>query len=153
MPTFEQTISLATMAHECQKDRAGQPYILHLLRVMLSMESEDERIVALLHDIVEDTEITFTTFEKLADYGFSSEVIKAVKHLTKQPGEEYIDYIQRVTKNPLAAKVKLADMRDNMDETRIPHPTDADKKLWQKYKAAYPILIASQRKEDTGADG
>ena len=96
MPTIEQAIFLATMAHEGQKDRADQPYILHLLRVMLSVDTEEERIVALLHDIVEDTEITLTTFEKLADYGFSLEVIEAVKHLTKQPGEEYIDYIQRV---------------------------------------------------------
>ena len=102
--------------------------------------------------MVEDTEITFTTFEKLEDYGFSPEIIDAVKYLTKQPGEEYMDYIQRVTLNPLSAKVKLADMRDNMNESRIPHPTDADKKLWQKYKEAHPILIASQHKGETGTE-
>ena len=143
MPTLEETLFIAVLAHEGQRDRADKPYILHPLRVMFSMETEEERIVAVLHDVVEDTEMTL---DKLEDYGFSPEIIDAVKHLTKQPGEEYMDFISRVTLNPLATKIKMADLRDNMDESRIAHPTDADETPWRKYKEAYPVLVAGQYK-------
>lgn len=109
-------INLAYQAHEGQVDKAGAPYILHCLRVANAMVTTDEKIVALLHDVVEDTEITF---EYLEHEGFSEEVVTAVKAITRELEETYNDYLLRVARNELAYKVKLADMLDNSDVTRF----------------------------------
>lgn len=109
-------INLAYQAHEGQIDKAGAPYVIHCLRVANAMSTTDEKIVAILHDIVEDTEITF---EYLEHEGFSEEVVTAVKAITRELEEPYNDYLLRVVKNKLAYKVKLADMMDNSDVTRF----------------------------------
>lgn len=128
---------IATKVHAGQKDKAGAPYLLHVLRVMMSVEKMDERIVALLHDVVEDSE---TTIEELANEGFSKKILRAVELLTKTEHKTYEDYIQEIKRNELARVVKLADLKDNMNITRLKKVTESDNLRIKKYKAAYKFL-------------
>src|SRR5215212_3146899 len=114
--TLERAIRIAAEAHAGQVDKAGAPYILHPLRVMLRMHSDEERIVAVLHDVVEDSDYSLET---LAREGFAPAVIEAVKALTKLPGESRVAAARRAAVNPLARIVKLADNTENMDLSRI----------------------------------
>lgn len=134
---FEKAIMIATKVHAGQKDKAGAPYLLHVLRVMMSVEKMDERIVALLHDVVEDSE---TTIEELANEGFSKKILRAVELLTKTEHKTYEDYIQEIKRNELARVVKLADLKDNMNITRLKKVTESDNLRIKKYKAAYKFL-------------
>lgn len=122
---LNKAIQIAVKAHEGQVDKGGNPYILHSLRVMLSCNSEIERICAVLHDVVEDTPVTF---EDIREQGFSDEIVNALDCLTRHKGESYDDFIRRVLKNKIACSVKLADLADNMDLTRISSPTDKDER-------------------------
>ncbi|MBC7337968.1 MAG: GTP pyrophosphokinase [Clostridia bacterium] len=124
-------------AHRGQKDRAGAPYILHPLRVMLSSREPLEMIAGVLHDVVEDSGIAL---EQLRTAGYPADVIEALDALARRPGENYGDYLARVKANPLALRVKLADLRDNLDESRIPEPSEDDRRLWQKYRRALQEL-------------
>ncbi|MFH0873268.1 MAG: HD domain-containing protein [Candidatus Komeilibacteria bacterium] len=140
MVTLEDTIVFATQLHNGQKDKAGAPYILHVLRVMLQMKTEQERIVALLHDVAEDCNITLEPM-----MGFGQEVMDAVDCLTKRPQEEhnYDAFIQRIASGPaLARRVKIADLRDNSDLTRFAQPTEADRRRCLKYHRALAILTS-----------
>lgn len=128
---------IATKAHEGQKDKAGAPYLLHILRVMMSVERMDEKIVALLHDVVEDSEVSV---EELAYERFPKKILKAVELLTKTEKKTYEDYIQEIKNNDLARAVKLADLKDNMNITRLKKVTESDKLRIKKYKAAYNLL-------------
>ena len=110
MPTFEDALALAAMAHKGQYDLAGAPYICHPMRVALAQTDERARIVAILHDVVEDTEITY---DDLVQAGFDAEIIAAVEALTKHPGEKRIDAAVRAKANPLALQVKLAEKKKN----------------------------------------
>lgn len=130
---LEKAMILAAKGHTGQVDKGGQPYILHPVRVMLQCETVEEKIVALLHDLLEDTEYTA---DDLRAEGFSEEIIAAVSCLTHREGEEYLEYIERICKNPLAAKVKFADLQDNMNIQRIPNPTEKDYQRLQKYAKA-----------------
>ena len=130
-------IELAKQHHKGQTDRTGKPYIEHPLRVMNQMKSEEEKIVAVLHDIVEDTDISLND---LRNEGFSEEVVSAVECLTKQDGENYDSYIERISFNPLAVKIKLADLEDNRDLTRLPQVTDKDLERLEKYDNALEKL-------------
>ena len=134
---LDRAIELAKQHHEGQTDKAGKPYIEHPLRVMYQVESEEEKIVAILHDIVEDTDISLND---LRNEGFSEEVVSAVECLTKQDGENYDSYIERISFNPLAVKIKLADLEDNRDLTRLPEVTDKDLKRVEKYDKALEKL-------------
>jgi GTP diphosphokinase / guanosine-3',5'-bis(diphosphate) 3'-diphosphatase len=138
MATLERAIQIAAEAHAGQLDKAGQPYILHPLRVMLHMKSEQERIVAVLHDVIEDTPVTLM---QLAAEGFSSIVIDAVQALTKLPGETRLAAAARAAKNPIALAVKLADNSDNMDMSRIQQPTAKDIARLEEYKAVRDLLL------------
>ncbi len=135
---LEKAIQLAVNAHKGQTDKAGQPYLLHLFRVMLSGKTEEEQICGVLHDIVEDTEYTF---EYLKSEGLSDEVINALKCVTKKPNEDYDDFIDRISKNPLAIRVKLNDLKDNMNLNRLSEITEKDKQRLTKYKKAYNKLM------------
>lgn len=106
MPTLEDAISLAMEAHQGQRDKAGALYILHPLRVMLSMETETEKIVAVLLDVVEDGGVTLDDLRK---FGCSEEILNAIGRLTRHDREDYDQFIDRVKSNPLAVKVKIAD--------------------------------------------
>lgn len=137
MSTLEEAIALAVRVHQGQKDKAGAPYILHPLRVMLAMDSEEAMMVAVLHDVVEDTPITL---EDLRAMNFPETVVAAVDILTRRPEESYEAFIERVKVNPLARKVKLADLEDNMDLRRLQHVTDRDKQRWERYAKASKAL-------------
>jgi len=136
---LERAIVIAAEAHAGQADKGGQPYILHPLRVMLSLGAEEERIVAVLHDVVEDSD---WTFEGLADAGFSPAVIAALRCLTKAEGEAYDAFIQRAKANAIARRVKLADIADNSDLSRIPNPTTEDRWRMEKYRRAAAELAS-----------
>jgi (p)ppGpp synthase/HD superfamily hydrolase len=135
--TLEDAIALAVEAHRGQRDKSGQPYILHPLRVMFFCEGAAERIVAVLHDVVEDTGRTFDDLRKL---GFSEEVIAALDCVTKREGENYQQFVERVAGNPIAKQVKLADLRDNMDVRRLPGISDRDMERLAKYLKAWKRL-------------
>ncbi len=137
MPTIDDAIALATEAHRGQKDKAGKPYILHPLRLMLAMASEHERMAAVLHDVVEDSGVAL---EDLARRGYPREVVAAVDCLTRRKGEGYEAFIQRLKPNPLARKVKLADLADNMDLSRLPDPKPRDHQRLARYRAAWKKL-------------
>lgn len=139
MSTLEHAIQIAAAAHAGQRDKAGEPYILHPLRVMLHMRSEHERITAVLHDVVEDTAVTLA---QLADQeAFPSAVIEALRALTKRPGESRLAAAARAAENPLARAVKLADNSDNMDLNRIAQPTAADIVRLEEYKTVRALLL------------
>lgn len=139
MPTLEHAIALAASAHSGQVDKAGQPYILHPLRLMLAVTTPDERMAAVLHDVVEDTAITLA---QLVEAGFPHAVISAVEALTKRPGETRIDAARRAAANPIARVVKLADVTDNMDLSRIAAPTEKDYARLREYQQVRELLMA-----------
>ena len=135
---LEKAIQIAIEAHQGQTDRAGTSYILHLIRVMNAGQTKNEKICGILHDLVEDTP---WTFEALRKEGFSEEVISALVCVTKQPNETYTHFIERIKKNSLATKVKLNDLRDNMDITRLTFLTEEDTQRLNKYLKAYHSLL------------
>ena len=140
MKPLERAIEIALKAHAGQTDKAGAPYVLHPLRMMLRMESETEMMAAVLHDVVEDG--PGWTFERLADEGIPASVIEAVTYLTKRPEDEkdYEGFIRRAATHPVARRVKLADLTDNMDMGRINNPTEKDFVRLAKYRSAYALL-------------
>ncbi len=137
MASLERAIAIAAMAHEGQVDKAGMPYVLHPLRMMLSVDTPEARMAAVLHDVVEDTAVTF---EQLRAEGFPEVVIEAVEALTKRDGEDYEAFIRRVAPNPIARTVKLADLQDNSDLSRIARPTERDRQRIEKYQSAIVYL-------------
>lgn len=135
---LDKAIRIAAKAHEGQMDKAGQPYILHPLRVMFMRRNETERICAVLHDVIEDSDITI---EYLRKEGFSEEVLSVLDALTKRENENYDDFIGRVIANKTACKVKLADLSDNMDLSRISNPTQEDYQRVEKYRKAADRIL------------
>ncbi len=132
-------------AHEGAVDRAGLPYVYHPLTVAATMDDEDSTVVALLHDVLEDTSYTL---EDIKGLGVSEKAIEALQLLTHDKDEPYMDYIQRIKSNPLAAKVKLADLKHNSDLSRLTEITPKDKERVKKYKEAQKILkVALPKKE------
>lgn len=141
MPSLEDAISLAAEAHRGQKDKANAPYILHPLRVMLRMETETDRIIAVLHDVVEDTSVTLWDLQIA---GYSAEIVEGVKYLTKAKEEEYENFIERIKGNTLAIKIKVADLEDNLNFERIKEPGEDDLKRYEKYRRALATLRKAQ---------
>jgi len=137
MPSLEESIILAVRAHRGQKDKAGAPYILHPLRLMLRMETDTERTVAVLHDVVEDSPYSL---EKLNKAGYPPEIIEALDCLTRRENEPYATFIERVQTNPLALKVKTADLEDNMDIKRFKTMTEKDLERLDTYRKAWNSL-------------
>jgi (p)ppGpp synthase/HD superfamily hydrolase len=137
MATLGKAIAIASQAHQEQYDKAGAPYILHPLRMMLRMSSETEMMAAILHDVVEDTD---WTLDKLRQAGFAAEVVQAVECLTHRGHETYDEFIARVRANAIASKVKLADLEDNMDMRRLNTLTEKDAERLHKYHRAWLAL-------------
>jgi (p)ppGpp synthase/HD superfamily hydrolase len=137
MSTLEAAISIATEAHKGLIDKAGQPYILHPLRVMFRVDSDEERIVAVLHDIMEDTPYTI---DRLRALGFAEPVLTALALLTKHDGEPYEHFITRASENPLSRRVKLADLEDNMDIRRLETLSTKDAERLARYCRAWHRL-------------
>ena len=173
---LEKAIKIAVEAHTGQVDKGGNPYILHPLRVMLSLETEEERIVGVLHDVVEDCapkQYTWTredfshyqqlskeqkaekyTWEHLITEGLNDSLFEALKSVSKTPEEEaeyqelledkklghYLEFIQRAKANKIGLNVKAADIRDNLDISRIDDITESDINRLNRYKKALSIL-------------
>ncbi|VVN43675.1 Bifunctional (p)ppGpp synthase/hydrolase RelA [Pseudomonas fluorescens] len=131
--TLERAIAIAATAHAGQLDKGGAPYILHPLKVMLRMSTLEERIVAVLHDVVEDCGISLDDLRK---EGFSEDVLKAIESVTKVPGESYEDFVDRAALNPIGRVVKLADLEENSDLSRIASPSWEDLERIEKYRRA-----------------
>lgn len=138
MATLERAIELAARHHAGQVDKAGQPYILHPLRVMFGVKTPEQRMAAVMHDIVEDTSITF---DDLRAEGFPPAVVSAVEALTKHKGEERLHAARRAAANDIARAVKMADVRDNMDLSRIPNPTERDRERLGEYAQVLALLL------------
>ena len=130
---LNKAIEIANRAHMGQVDKAGAPYILHPLRVMMTRDNEIERICAVLHDVIEDSDVTF---DDLREEGFSEQIIEVLNCITKRAGESYDNFIDRILGNETACRVKLADLCDNMNISRIKNPTEKDKERIKKYRDA-----------------
>jgi hypothetical protein len=132
-------IKMAAIAHAYQKDKAGRPYMEHLIHVMSGMDTDEERIVAILHDLVEDH--PENTFSSLRHQGIPDRCVEAIEAITKRRGERYDDYLARVKANPLARRVKIEDLRHNADLRRIPGLlTQCDRQRTEKYVHALEFL-------------
>ena len=130
-------MQIAYQAHHGQVDKSEVPYIFHPFHLAEQMDTEEECIVALLHDTVEDTYVTIEQLEK----EFSSNIIQAIKLLTHDKSVDYLEYVANLKDNPIARKVKLADLRHNSDPTRMRNPTEKDRLRQEKYKKAIEILV------------
>jgi len=130
---LEKAIQLAVKYHSGQVDKAGSPYIMHLIRVMMKGQTELEKICGILHDIVEDTDFTFDALKK---EGFTNEVIDVIRCVTKIDNEIYDDFISRILENPTAVKVKINDLEDNMNLDRLNVITSKDTERLKKYNKA-----------------
>ena len=151
---LENAIKIAVEAHTGQMDKGGNPYILHPLRVMLSLNTEEQRIVGVLHDVVEDC--AGWSWERLEAEGFSEEIIQALKSVSKTPEEEaeyqslpedqrldhYLRFIERAKANRIGRQVKAADIKDNLDISRIDDITQKDIHRLNRYKAALKLIGA-----------
>ncbi|HEX9653778.1 MAG TPA: HD domain-containing protein [bacterium] len=137
MSTLAHAIHIAVQAHEGQLDRYGSPYILHPLRVLSQMHTEDEKVAAVLHDVIEDSD---WTLEALSNEGFSTVVLKTVDDLTRRQDEDYMDYIERLKPNPIARRVKLADLEDNMDLRRLKTLSEKDIDRLVRYHQVWIML-------------
>ena len=133
----EKAYEIAKRAHLGQIDKAGEDYIKHPEKVASFVNSDEEKAVAYLHDVIEDTELTL---EGLREYGFSEEVLKAVDVITKKKGQDYQTYLNSVKENKLARVVKLADLRHNSDLTRLINITEKDIERKEKYQKAIDFL-------------
>jgi (p)ppGpp synthase/HD superfamily hydrolase len=136
--TLDRAIAIAVEGHFGQVDKAGAPYVLHPLRMMLRMSSNDERIVAVLHDVCEDC--PGWTLARLREEGFPDHLIEALNSVTKRDGETYEDFVRRAAANPIGRRVKLADLYDNCDLTRIATRSERDLQRVEKYRKAIDLI-------------
>lgn len=137
MSTLERAIAVAAKAHEGQQDKGGSAYILHPLRVMMRVCTPEQRIVAVLHDVLEDST---TSLADLARAGFNLKILAAVQALSRRGDESYEAFVFRLGSDPLARVVKLADLADNSDLSRIPLPGPEDLARLQRYQQASAYL-------------
>ena len=129
--------AISLVAHKGQKDKVGVDYFNHPLTVSSFLDEEDEKVVGLLHDVVEDTLVTLDDLRLF----FSDEIVEAINLLTHKEEDSYMDYLAKIKENKLAKAVKLADLRHNMDMSRFENPTLKDyERLEKKYKPAYKFL-------------
>jgi (p)ppGpp synthase/HD superfamily hydrolase len=158
MSTLQRAIEIAVEAHKGQTDKAGAPYVLHPLRVMLSLKTEAERIVGVLHDVVEDCQEW--SFDRLRAEGYSLEIIEALRSVTKTEAEEaaikaagdeeakylaYWSFVSRAIQDPIGRQVKMADLKDNCDISRIENPTASDYARLKRYQRVIQRIEAEGR--------
>ncbi|WP_158265257.1 HD domain-containing protein [Blastopirellula marina] len=140
MATIDKAVEIAAQAHAGVKDKQGQPYLLHPIRVMMGVSGEAAQIVAVLHDVVEDTPLTF---DEVAAVGFSDEVLEALRLVTHEKEVPYADYVIACKANPIARQVKMSDLRDNSSLSRLllrPDRLVSDSQRMQKYLLSYRFL-------------
>jgi (p)ppGpp synthase/HD superfamily hydrolase len=138
MDLIAKAIMIATQAHESQIDKCGEPYILHPLRVMMNLQSIEDRVVAVLHDVIEDTQCTT---KELIGAGIPEILVNAIVSISKRDGEHYDEYLARVKSNAISKRVKIVDIKDNASPSRLyrlaPHTID---RLTVKYSYALKYL-------------
>jgi len=137
MSTLQRAIEIAVEAHKDQKDKADMPYILHPLRLMFQMKTDNEKIAAVLHDVVEDSNWTVVDLKK---ENFNNEVIEAVNLLTRDDNDSYDEFVQKAASNPISKAVKIADITDNLDLGRISKMTEKDIDRVKKYQRILKTL-------------
>jgi len=130
---LKKALQIAAKAHKMQRDKNGQPYINHPIAVSYMVSSEDAKVVALLHDVIEDTPMKLSDLES----DFPTHIVSAVDAMSRRPGEQYWDYIRRVSQDPIAVEVKLADLKHNLDPSRR---YKGDKGLRKRYEKSLEIL-------------
>lgn len=145
MSTLGKAIALASNKFEDKLDKAGQPYILHCIRVMNSVNTTDKKIAAILHDVVEDTDITISD---LLQMGFSPKVVGVINLLTHDKSVLYTDYIKLIGTNEIATEIKIADLIDNSNITRLKGIEEKDFKRMRKYHEAYTYLLLQTTKNN-----
>lgn len=133
----KKAMKIAYQAHNGQLDKSGIPYIYHPIHIAETMDTEEECIVALLHDVIEDTPITISELEKY----FQENIITALKILSHNKEKDYMEYIKTIKNNSLAKKIKLADLKHNSDLTRLNVITEKDKERKEKYEKAIKLLL------------
>lgn len=146
---LELAVKVATEAHKGQTDKGGNPYIEHLKAVAAQVNNTEHKIVAYLHDVVEDTEITL---DDLSEMGFTFRIVNSVRLLTKTKELTYEEYLKRLKADDNARHVKIADLRHNMDISRIPEPAEEDYKRLEKYKQALEFLEFPGLSESSRSD-
>lgn len=137
MHLLEKALTIVLEAHAGQVDKADRPYILHPIRLMTKMKTDQERIAALLHDVLEDSHYTA---EMLMEEGFSKETVTIIESLTNRENESYNDFIYRVARNRTAARIKIEDIKDNMDISRLDSVGQKDLDRLVKYHKALKFL-------------
>lgn len=138
---YDRALRIAIRAHEGQQDKSGREYVMHPIRVAERCKDTRAKIVALLHDTIEDTDVTI---EYLREEGFPEEIIDAVLSVTKQEGENYEDFVRRAARNAIGKEVKIADLEDNMDIRRLIEIKEEDVARLRKYLSAWQYLINSK---------
>ena len=133
----KKALKLSFEAHKEQVDKSGMPYVYHPFHLAEQMKDEETTIVALLHDVVEDTDITIEEIRKM---GFSKDICEALRLMTHDDNEPYMEYVRRIKENPIAKAVKLADLKHNSDLSRLDTVDDKARKRAEKYKQAIDIL-------------
>lgn len=133
----KKALKLCFEAHKAQLDKSGMPYVFHPFHLAEQMKDETTTVVALLHDVIEDTDYTFND---LIAMGFDGAIIEAIKLMTHEEGVPYMDYVEKIKSNPIAREVKLADLRHNSDLSRLDAPTEKDKMRVEKYRKAIVLL-------------
>ena len=133
----KKALKLCFEAHKAQLDKSGMPYVFHPFHLAEQMRDENTTIVALLHDVIEDTDYTFND---LIAMGFDGAIIDAIELMTHEEGVPYMDYVEKIKSNPIAREVKLADLRHNSDLSRLDAPTEKDKMRVEKYRKAIGLL-------------
>ena len=141
MRLSEKALAFARVKHEGQVDKAGAPYINHPIAVAAQLEGEEEKAAAYLHDVMEDCGVSA---DELREEGFSDELINTLILLTHRKEVPYLDYVRALAHDSLARAVKMADLRHNMDMSRIPKPSERDFKRLERYKRAYALLMSTE---------
>lgn len=136
-PLTKKAMKIAFAAHKNQVDKSGIPYIYHPIHIAEQMKDEKTTCVALLHDVIEDTDMTLI---KLKAYGFDDDILEALRLMTHDKSIPYMNYVRAIKENPIATKVKLADLKHNSDLTRLESVSDKDLKRAEKYKTAIEVL-------------
>ena len=133
----KKALKLCFDTHKDQVDKSGMPYVFHPFHLAEQMDDEISTVCALLHDVVEDSE---TTLDDLSKLGFPKEVIEVLSLLTHADDIPYMDYVREIKKNPIATKVKIADLKHNSDSTRVEYADERMLERWEKYAEAIRIL-------------
>lgn len=141
MSEILKALELARLVHDGQTDKRGEPYIAHPLRVMRRFEDETLQVIALLHDVLEDSALSAQDLRAL---GSREEVVRAVDALSRRHAEDYFVYLERTMKNPLARAVKCADLEDNLDAARLLPPSEENDQRRVKYQKALNMIKAGR---------